>query len=192
MKKLFVIGILCLLAACVWTSPSSQFYTMRTMEAAGAPVISKSFQASIGVEQVKVPYMLDRPQIVVVKENEIEVSISERHRWAEPLSIIIQRKLAGDMSIVLPNAQIRNKNYALEKFDRSVIVEISKLDATLGDKVSLEAWYTISDASGKILARKKYALTEPVGTTYEDLVSVTSNMIQALAVEIAQTVSKTK
>lgn len=192
MKKFIVPVIFCMLAACVGTSPSSQFYTMRTMDSAKVPVVSKSVSNSIGIEQVKVPYMLDRPQIVVVKENEIEVSISERHRWAEPLSIIIQRKLVGDMSAVLPNAQIRNKNYALEKFDRSVVVEISKLDATLGDKVSMEAWYTISDASGKILTRKKYTSAEPVGTTYEDLVSVESNMIEALALEIAQSILKTK
>lgn len=192
MKKLVILGILCLVAACVGTSPSSQFYTMRTMDKTNAPVVSQTVSANIGVEQVKIPYMLDRPQMVVIGKNEIDVSISERHRWAEPLSIIIQRKLTGDMSAVLPDAQIRNKNYALEKFDRSVVVDISVLTATLGDKVTLEAWYTITDANGKTLARKKFTLSEPVGVTYEELVSTQSDMVQQLAIAIAQTLAKTK
>lgn len=192
MKNLLIFSFIFLLSACVGSSPTSQFYTLRTINSDKTIVLSKNVTSNIGIEPVKIPYMLDRPQIVVIDKNEIEVSISERHRWAEPLAIIIQRKLTEDISAALPNAKIRSKNYALEKFDRSIVIDISKLDATLGDKVSMEAWYSINNEAGKTLVSKKFVLTEQVGTTYEDLITVESDMMQQLAIAIAQTLAKTK
>lgn len=192
MQKIFFTLTALLLSACVGTSPTSQFYTMRTTDVSNSPIVSEKITASIGIEPVKIPYMLDRPQMVVVKQNDIEVSISERHRWAEPLSNIVARKLVGDLALALPKAQIRNKSFALEKFDYSVMVEITTLQATFDDKISLEAWYSITDKNGKVVKQQKFSLSKPVGDTYENLVLVESQIMEELALNIAQTLSKLK
>ena len=70
-----------LLNACSFRSPQSQFYVMNSSD-----INSLSDKTmNVAINQVKVPEMLDKTQMVVYDKESAEVQILEFHRWAEVL-----------------------------------------------------------------------------------------------------------
>ena len=64
------------------------------------------------------------------------------------------------------------------------------MNAILGDKAELEAWYTIKNNSKKTLVQQKFADTVAIGKTYEDVASGYSQLLGKLSQDIATSLIK--
>lgn len=189
MKKLCSLFLLALVSACMsfGSTPPSRFFSLQTISE--QLIVSKS-RASIGVEEVNIPEYLDKPQIVTVGDNAVELKISEQNRWSEPLSTMMQRTIANDMSGLLPNAVVKGRNMSNERFDYAVFIEVDKFDGALNGKAQLNAWwYILKKGSSDIVLRQKAEFVQPAGGDYDDLVKAESRLVYQLAEQIASKVA---
>ena len=184
-KSLF----LCLfLTACFGgVSPQSNFYTLVAQKQTPLSVKENAF---IGIERMQIPKYLDRPQIVT--QEAPQVIVSEYNRWIDTPSILCARVLVEDLSALLPNAQIKARSYGVEDFDKTLSVEVVRMDAVLGERVVLDAWFSIQDADGKTLTRQKFSATQAIGKTYDDLADGYSQLWSQFSQKIAKAIVSTK
>lgn len=186
MKKLFCLLCALSLSACMGTSAPSDFYTLQVV----APSQALSQKAlTVGVEKVKVAGLLDRPQIVLMENNGVNLSVSETNRWAEPLPSMLQRTLVADLQAYLPKATIKETGFLQQDFPYILTIEINQFTGTLQDKVVLNAWWTITNNRGKILYQQQEIMEKPLGTDYTALVKTQSILIGELAHKIASHLS---
>ncbi len=184
MKKAVVGVLVFLLTGCLsGTSKPSKFYSIRSENDGAA--ISEKARFSVGIEEVKVPAYLDRPQLVTLKDSGVELNVSEINRWSEPLSVMLQRALADDIGDALPRAVVKSKNYGRENFDYAVFVELNQLDGRLGGEAVLDAWWSAFNKDNKMLLRQRVKLQRPAGQDYDALVQAESALVSQLAREIA-------
>ena len=188
MKFIRIIVPCLLLSACMFgTSKNAKFYTQ---SATSTAIISADYTAFVGVNRVQLPKYVDRPQMVTQQKDSLQINISEYNRWVELPSVLAMRVLTEDLSVLLPAAQIKMNQAKGESFDRIVSVEIIKMNAVLGDKAELEAWYTIKNNSKKLLTQQKFAKTVTIGKTYEDVANGYSQLLNELGQEIATALIK--
>ncbi len=184
MKNLSVIAILFLLTACVFGSKPSNFYQIQSIKPASAVALSNT-NISIGIDRMQIPPYIDKPQIVTIIPDTLELNISEFNRWVGPLSSGLPRVIANDMAFYLPNAFIKPKTSINEVFDYTLVVEINRLDATFDKTAELDAWWTIYKGS-KAVVRKESFFELPVGASYGDIVEKQSILVEKLSKEISQ------
>lgn len=190
MNKLLSLVLVFMLSGCITgTSQPAKFYTLRSADS-NTGYINNKIKLSLGVNTITIPDYLDKPQIVTLKDNSVEMNISEMNRWSEPLSTMMQRTLADDLSVALPNAVIKAKNSARENFDYTLQVEINKFEGSWDKEAVLSAWWTLTNKDNKVIFREKADLTTPMSDSYDDLVIKESNLIAQLAQQIAQKLSK--
>lgn len=179
-KYLFV----CLfLSACIFgTSQNAKFYSLISQK---SEVLSSKYDSSVGIGRVLLPKYVDKPQIITLNNDSPEVIVSEYNRWIESPSVLCGRVLLQDLSSLLPNAQINTRLFGTEVFERTISVEVIKMDGILGDKATLETWYSIKNKQGTLILRRKFARTISIGKSYDDLVGGYALLWQALSKEIA-------
>ncbi|WP_428048873.1 PqiC family protein [Candidatus Avelusimicrobium caledoniensis] len=187
--RLIKILIPCLLlGGCIFgTSQSSKFYTQ---SAASAGVVSSSYTAFVGVNRVQLPKYMDRPQMVTQRKNSAQINVSEYNRWVEQPSVLATRVIAENLSVHLPSAQVKMNQLKGERFDRTVSVEIVKLNAVLGDKAELVAWYTVKDNTGKVVTHQKFTGIVLIEKTYDDLAKGYGELLANLSRDIAAVLIK--
>lgn len=176
-----------LLSGCVFSkSAPSQFYVLPQLNSETNQTISLSQKSlSLGVEKVKVPVMLNKPQIVLKEKESSQIVISETNRWAEPLSQTTQSVLIDDMSYLLPNAYIKTKQYTDEKYDYILNVEINQMIGAFNQDAVLDVWWEITFMNGKQVMRSHSQFKQKTGATYQDYVETQGRLWALLAKEIA-------
>ena len=190
MRKLWLFFPVLLLSACIGTSRPARFYNLQA-ENIGA-YSNAAVRADIGVREVKIPDYLDKPQIATLKSGGVEVDISELNRWSESLSTMIQRVVADDLGYNLPKAVVKPRVSAREDFKYLLQIEIGQLDGSWNKTANLEAWWSIADASGKLLVQQKSSLSVPLGDGYDDLVRAEIRLLAELSAQIAPAFARLK
>jgi len=182
--KLIKIVIPCLLlGACMFgTSKNAKFYTQ---SAISTNTISAEYTASLSVNRVQLPKYVERPQMVTQQKDSLQINISEYNRWVELPSVLATRVITKNLSVLLPAAQVKENQSKGEGFNWIISVEIVELNAVLGEKAELVAWYTIKNTSKKVITQQKFSHTVPIGKTYEDLANGYSRLLAELSQEIA-------
>lgn len=188
MKKLLAILTVIFLSGCIGQSRPARFYNITPQTQAMRTF--KSARIFVGIEPVKVPVYLDKPQIVTRNSNEVELSISELNRWAEPLSDSIQNTLAADIGSIMPDATVKPSSFRREGFDYIVWVEITKFEGVWNENAVLDAWWSILDSDNKSVARDQVSLSRPLGQTYDNLVQQQSILLGELSEKIAARLAK--
>ena len=190
MKKIWIVFAFCLVSACFGGySPDSRFYNLQPIvqgEAVGDKVVS------VGINDVNLPDYLDKPQIVVFEEGTPQMGISELNRWGEPLASMLQRVVAADMSVYLPQSEVKSRTLLMEHFDYIVDIQVVRFDMVWNDKAVLEAWWYISNNQGKIIFKKKILLSEKTGRSFSGFVDAESRMLSLMSKEIALKISELK
>ncbi len=182
MKIIKIIIPCLLLSGCFGTSQQSKFYTQSAM---ATETLSTDYTAFVGVSRIQLPKYVDRPQIVTQLKDSVQINMSEYNRWVESPSLLATRVLIENLSTHLPAAQIKINQFKGEGFDRTVVVEVVKINAVLDEKAELAAWYTIKDKSGKTLSHHKFTGTVQIGKTYDDLVKGYGQLLAQLSQQIA-------
>jgi len=141
---------------------------------------------SIGVGPVRLPGLLDRPQIVT-RRGADEIDRAEFDRWAEPLGNNVPRVLAENLA-----AHLKTDRVALFPWNSArsvqyqVLVDVMRFDGAVGGDVVLDARWAILGADGKEVAVNRSLLTQPTGGAgYQALVTAMSRALAALSREIA-------
>ena len=188
MKKIFLVSLFSLfLTGCFsGRSPNPSFYLLE--QQSGKEISSKKI--SVLVEPIKLPALVDKPQIVLKEENSPEVTVSEFNRWGEPLSNMIRQTLIADLNTYLPNAFIKPDNYDTSgRFDYTLLIEV---DRFIGEKKSFAAfdvWWTLRNANGKIIKREKSNFYSSMEESYSSYVEAQGYNIDELTQKIAHKLS---
>ena len=189
-----VIGILLVAIYGCARSPSSRFYLLDSLVSPAAAPEGKNVLdnrcVSIGIGPIEIPDYLDRAQIVTrVTPNEIK--LAEYDRWAEPLKDSFTRVLAKNLSTLLCVKEISFFPWRREiPRDYQIEVKVIRFDGSPGDKVVLEAWWTLLSGDGKtLLESKRSSFSEPAGgRDYKSLVAAQSRNLASLSREIAEAI----
>lgn len=188
MKKLSIFLAL-LLGACSLGgySKNSTFYMM---DSDNLTAVSTR-KLNVGISKVKVPDLLNKPQIVVYDKDSQKVEILEFERWGEPLPYVLQNTVTNDLQKYLPNSFVKSVEYASETLDYTVKIKINKIEAYEDDKVILSAWWHIENAKGKILKRDQGTYEAKVGgDNIAALVKAQNAAVHSLSRDIAQNLDK--
>lgn len=187
--KLIKIIIPCLLLGGCFggTSQEAKFYTQSAIL---AQTISSDYTDFVGVNRIQLPKYIDRPQIITQLKDSVQINMSEYNRWVEAPSILSTRTLIEDLTVLLPSAKIKVNNAKVEGADKTISVEVVKLNAVLEDKAELVAWYTIKDKQGKTITSQKFTGNVGIGKTYDDLAVGYSQLLGQLSQEIATALIK--
>ena len=173
-----------LLGACMFgTSKEAKFYTQAAIS---TQALDAAYKSSVGVNRVQLPKYMDRPQMVTQQKDTIQMSISEFNRWVESPAILSTRAVTDNLSVLLPTALVKINKANGDKFDRMVVIEVIHLNAILGDKAELVAWYTVKDGGKKTLIQQKFTATVQIGKTYDDMANGYNQLWAQLSQEIAE------
>lgn len=172
-----------LLNACMFgTSKNAKFYTMTTTPGS---VISVDYNAVVEVNRLQLPKYMDRTQIITQYKDSAQIKISEYNRWVEAPAALATRVLTEDLGVLLPSAQIKETRFKRRAADYVITVEIIEMNAVLGKKAALTAWYTIQDKAGKVQTYQKFTDSVLIGKTYDELAQGYSQLLMKLSQEIA-------
>ena len=187
MKKL-ALFLMCLsFCSCSWRSPNSQFYTMSSE---GLQAVSEH-KTNIAVAKVKVPDLLDRSQMVTYDADSDHVNILEFERWAEVFPDVLQSTVTNDLIAYLPNAYVQRSFFDSQNVNFNVNIEVNKMQAYLGEKVVLTAWWNIANASGRVLVRRQGTYEAKVdGRSIQSLVNAQGEAVHEMSKDIAEALIK--
>lgn len=186
--KAAVIVFVILLAGC-GSSPSSRFYLLSPL-AGGSPQPPAGGRCvTLTIGPVIMPEYVNRPQIVT-RATQNELVLGTFDRWGEPLSDMVPRIIAENLSALLCTKGIYPfKWQPAAPSDYGVEVVVIQMDGILGKETALDAWWTISNKDDVALVTRAFKLAEPVqGEGYLALVQAQSRMIGALSREIANAI----
>ena len=182
MKKI-IIGLFLVLCACSWRSPDATFYMMNSNELSAL----SQRKISVAVSRVKVPDLLDRPQMVIYEKDSDAVKIEEFNRWAEIFPDVVQATVTNDLMALLPKAFVKRTYYDNAGMSYNVNIEINKMAAYRGDKVVLSAWWNITNSGGRVIKHGQENFEAKVkGNTVQDLVEAESTTVHMLSTAIAK------
>ena len=188
MKKIALICCCSLfLSACFGgRSPDPVFYKLT--DGINAQTISTQ-KTAILINDVRVPDLVFRPQIVLKSKKMEEINISEFNRWAEPVPNMIKQTLLDNLTKQLPNAFIKPNNYDVSgQYNYVLLVEVNHFIGQLKNNAQLDVWWTIKNANGNIVARKRFSDLTPIGDSYQSYVEGQSHLVEKLSTEIAKTI----
>ena len=184
MKKIVLCLMVSLLSGCFFSTPNSTFYLLES-NAELEPVSQK--RLSIAVQDVLLPDYLQKPQIVLQKENSPELKVSEFNRWGSDLEGMIQNTLIEDFQRSFPQGTIKPLLFG-SSAQYIVKLNIEKMTGFLRQDAVLSGSWQILNRSNKVLRQADFKLATPAGRTYGSYVSAQSKLISELACEIAQAI----
>lgn len=180
------------LGACAMT-PKETFYTLSpatsAMPVAPAQERTSAAAYSVAVGPVRVPEIVDRPQLVV-RQGANQVSVLEQHRWAQPLRAEIAQALAAGLAAQLPQARIlSDRDAGSANADVRVAVDVTRFDALPGDAVVVQANWSIRTAGAAAAAPGSSSVREPVnGAGNEAIAAAFSRAVATMGADIAHAV----
>ena len=192
---LFLISGL-VISGCVATNPSqpAKFYQLSALSKPieGAKAQSGEGCFAIGVGPVEIAEYLNRSQIVL-RTNEIELTLDEFNKWAEPLEDTLTRVLAENLANLLctdPIAIYPSRGYIT--LDYKVEVEVLRLDGDLGKDIKLiTRWAILGKERDELLVVRRSTYTESTkDNTHKTLVLAKSRALEKLSEEIATAIKE--
>jgi hypothetical protein len=165
------------------TSPTPRYYSL-SVETPLASVPATT-QPTLAVEAVTIPASIDRPQIVL-SAGDNRLTISDGHRWGEPLKTGLAWTLAENLARATGNPSVSAyPQSASRDADYRVLVDVQRFDSTLDRGVALDALWSIVTAEDRVLYRGRARLHEPAPGDHAALVAAHSRALGRLAAEIA-------
>lgn len=156
-----VLAMICLASSGCSSPPKENFYTLipatatTTATTLTSAVPAESAAYTVAVGPVRVPEIVDRPQLVV-RTGPTHVDLLDQHRWAQPLRAEIAQAIAAQLRATLPTARIAlDRDTAGQNPDYRVAVDISRFDAVPGEAVTVHALWTISPSANKSVSMDK-------------------------------------
>jgi uncharacterized protein len=191
MQKVLVFTFLLQLTGCASTEPSRYYLLSPVLSGSETQKPTGESCVSLVIGPVRLPEYTNRPQIVT-RSSQNELYRAQFDLWAEPLSETFSRVLVENLTQLMCT-----KNVSLflwntpAPVDYRVVMEVMRMDGSLGKEAVLEAWWTItSGKETKVLASRQSRFAEPVkNQSYESLVQAHSRALASLSREVAQAIN---
>jgi len=189
MRRVLILAVLVLgLARCSASPNPTRFYVLDPADGvpAAASAATNDRDLRVGIRSVELPRYLERPQIVTrASANRLE--LAEFHQWGAPLRQTVPALLAENLSRLLPSEQVQvfpwGRAFAP---DAQVLVEVSRLEGSLGGESVLAARWRILGRAGDEVRGGTSRFTEASGPDYESLVAAHSRLFGSLSRDIAE------
>lgn len=183
MRKIALFLTLVLLSACSFRSPQSQFYVMNSNNLNSI----STKKMNVIVARVNVPDMLNKSQMVIYDDSDLEVQILEFHRWGELFPDMIQSTVTNDIIAYLPNAYVRSAYFDTDTAQYNIYIEINRVEAHKGGDVLLSAWWHISNDKGKSMQRvQKTYVSHTKGNSISALVDAQTDAVHQMSRDITE------
>lgn len=200
MKTIFSVLCATVLCACSLsnTSEPARFYAITTP--AVDQVRGPAKAVNIAIDNVSVPQSVDRPQIVVKRQDSNMMIVSEFDRWIEGLPTALPVAVSENINMYAKNINARpGRNAALSGNAKYIVaIDFVKFDTEINGKINMSAWWTVSNNRGDILVQKKTNLNAdtPMADSedpdYDAIVRAQSKLVARLAYKIADVISELK
>ena len=142
-------------AGCLKRSKVARTYVLDPLPAVTAGTPPPPPLAVVGVERVSVPDWLDRPQ-VTGRAASGEVVADEFSRWGEPLPRGVQRVVAENLAVLLPDRLVVSAPFSpRDPVDHSVAITVLEAARQADGSVLLECRFTVQAKDGAVLARRR-------------------------------------
>jgi hypothetical protein len=180
------------MSGCARTSPIT-YYQLSAIDA-GRPAMAAGAvgDAVIGLGPVRLPELLDRPQIVI-RTGSNRLQLADDHRWAESLAENISRVLRENLAARLATERILYYPWSqAAAVDYQIVIEILRFEGEGYNEAHLEAIWSIQGRKGKILLPQRRVKYQVVSATpdFEGLVQALSESLSQLCREIANQLSQ--
>jgi len=192
------LSIVLLLFISVWISACSsltggeengdtRFYSLYSM-----PTSTKAdtSQLRVGVGQLEIPRLLNRPQIVS-RKNSTEIKMAEKHQWGGSYKEELLQTLTDNLAILLHTNNIQKYPWQMSfKPHFQVRIAIERFDGELGKSVTLKARWSLLKNNREILIKQTIINTPIQGNSYNDYVKAQSQTLISLSKKISQAITK--
>lgn len=191
MLKVLVMGLSLFMVACA-TTPPPQFYVLDALSQITETTVVSATKQQIGLGPITLPVLLERKQIVT-RSGDGLVNIAEFQQWAEPLKDNIVRVLCQNLRQRQPNSLIRAYPWsAYGIVDYRIMIDITRLDAELGQWANLEINWSIMSENKHTIIKNAHTsfrrkLDEP---SYQAVVLALSHMLSDFSGGLAQAIAE--
>ncbi|MGW8160141.1 MAG: PqiC family protein [Desulfoprunum sp.] len=183
-----LVAIALLLPGCTRSRPVA-YYQLTAIDAEQTVVESATTaDLGIGLGPVRLPEILDRPQIVI-RSGANRMEVIDGRRWIEPPADNISRVLRENLAVLLATERIVaypwNRTAA---FDYQISIEILRFEGQGVREAQLEAVWSVRDRQGKSLVpdRRDRFQVPSASPDYEGLVRALSETLSQLCREISR------
>jgi uncharacterized lipoprotein YmbA len=186
-----LLGTLLCLAGCLGTSPSPSLYILEAERPSVELPATSGHSLSLGIRQVTLPAVIERPQIVLIEDE--RVTPLELHRWSVPLDSGIKQVLTENLRGLINTASILSYPWSPQfKPDYSLSIFVSRFDGLPGGDVALTGLYLLerTDASQPLRTENFHIVVKVPGDDYAALVRGHSSAVSRLARQIAAALVK--
>jgi uncharacterized protein len=181
------------MTGCAGTSAPARLYVLTPAPEAAAesPVIGAACNLGLGVGPIRLPALLDSPQIVT-RRGADEIERAEFDRWAEPLADTIPRVLAENLAALWKTDRIVMFPWdPAQSVQYQVVVTVMRFDGVMGGDVVLDAGWRILASDGKELMVNRSVLTQSTTRTgYLAMVMAMSRALMAFSHKITVELAK--
>lgn len=193
MRAAIACGLMLLSLAGCASSPEIRYYTLSAaapIDAAGATA-TRPRRVAYLVNALRVPDMLDRPQIVI-RSGANEVEILDYDRWAAPFPDMLRRALAADLAARLGPGAVVDQSLAAEfPLLGSITIGILDFDPRRQGPSTIEVSWSIRTGRGtqppSEIHRARRSLAA-AGPAVADLVAAMDRLVAQIADDIAATI----
>ena len=193
-KDAFLVLTIFIVGACTFrpTTDPSRFYAITVPSV--SQVRGPEKITNIAIENVTVPQSVDRPQMVIKQNDSNVMIVSEFDRWIENLPGALAVAVSENINSYAKNINARPGRNAAQNTKYSVSIDFVRFETEQDNKITLSAWWTISNYRGDLIIQKKTTLT--ADTPYNDndvpdydaIVAAQSELVAKLAYKIADAI----
>lgn len=185
MTRSVLIALLALCVAGCARTPPAQYYLLTAPVAATA---GKPDGPRLGLGPVRLPEYLDRPQIVSFK-SPTRLTLSNAHRWAEPLQQSFARALLAQLARALPAAQIVPFPWrGNDAPARQVAIDVQRFERGADGQLHLDVRWILQEGTAPPRAYDSTIALAVNGEPddYDAIVAASSAAVGALADDLAR------
>ena len=174
------------LGGCLGRSKVSRSYVLDPMPPEGSSAPATVAGPIVGIERVSIPGWLDRMQVTGRAASGAVVT-DDYSRWAEPLPRGIQRVVAENLVVLLPDRRVLTAPFpprdpVAHRVELTVMEASRQADGT----VLVEARWDVVGATGEVLARRRSThRSSPTALGAAGAVEGLNGALAALSREIA-------
>ena len=188
MMRYFLILLLLLCSSCIQVLGDPQpinYYLLDGMPQETDIGSDKALTMTLQLDSF--PVYLDR-LLIVTKNDDSTINVSDHDRWAEPLQGNILQTVRENLRIILPAA-----NIAISPWENSTTdaiktkILVNKFSGKLGDHTEIDIRWTI-DGGGEI-RQGHFTDQQPIGDSYQELVAGLNSGINNFSLELAKNLS---
>jgi len=180
-----ILGLVALAAVGCGTTPTSSFYTLASES---ARAIGAREDYSLAIASVRVPAMVDRPQMVI-RLDQSRVDLLEQHRWAEPLRDQIGNIVALNLSALLGQKQVfAGSAPGLPEPDVRVRIDVLSFESRLGSSAQLDAVWSVRAKGSEETRVGRSRVSEIAAQGHAEIAAAHSRGLAKLSADIAAAV----